>query len=258
MSTIKVSTIDTPTASDFAVKTASATRLTILQSGNIGVRTASPLAPLHVSDLSAEIRITAPSITGADWGILPQTNNTTPLFRIFDRYNSLDRLTISSAGLVTATSFAGNGTIPIGGIIMWSGAIANIPTGWALCNGVAVGGITPPNLRDKFIVGAGSAYAVAAIGGSADSMLPVHRHIFVMDDNIGTFTPATLSTAHDVNKLNSLSTGGSDGGGGGLTRYSTSKPVRGTATDGTPTSEGDGTNGNLPPYYALAFIMRIA
>ena len=100
MSTIKVSTIDTPTSSDFAVKTASATRLTILESGNIGVRTASPLAPLHVSDLSAEIRITAPSITGADWSILPQTNNTTPLFRVFDRYNSLDRLTIMNNGNV--------------------------------------------------------------------------------------------------------------------------------------------------------------
>lgn len=229
MSTIKVSTIDTPTASDFAVKTNSATRLMILQSGNIGVRTASPLAPLHVSDLSAEIRITAPSITGADWGILPQTNNTTPLFRIFDRYNSLDRLTISSAGLVTATSFAGNGTIPIGGIIMWSGS--TIPTGWAFCDGNS----GTPNLVDKFIVGAGSGYAVNAIGGTANSVVVAHSHL-----------------------LGSKDSNAEDGGGAQNFEFVRSY-VAGIADNVSTSIVGEsGVNKNLPPYYALAFIMRIA
>jgi len=42
------------------------------------------------------------------------------------------------------------GVVPVGGIILWSGTIANIPTNWALCNGA--GGT--PDLRDKFVVGA--------------------------------------------------------------------------------------------------------
>ena len=263
MSTIKVSTIDTPTASDFAVKTASTTRLTISQSGHIGVRTASPLAPLHVSDLSAEIRITAPSITGADWGILPQTNNTTPLFRIFDRYNSLDRLTISSAGLVTATSFAGNGTIPIGGIIMWSGAIANIPTGWALCNGVAVGGITPPNLLDKFIVGAGSGYAVNATGGSTN--IPQHSHFMarnVTDNNNDTkFGSRRNMTSTDFAAISPTAGAFSlQGDNAGSAGDNVDNAFASGGTRGLITSKSivDQATLNLPPYYALAFIMRVA
>ena len=51
-----------------------------------------------------------------------------------------------------------SGFIPKGGIIMWSGATTAIPQGWALCDGTN----GTPNLRDRFIVGAGSTYAVAA------------------------------------------------------------------------------------------------
>lgn len=257
MSTIKVSTIDTPTASDFAVKTNSATRLMILQSGNIGVRTASPLAPLHVSDLSAEIRITAPSITGADWSILPQTNNTTPLFRVFDRYNSQDRLTISSAGLVTATSFAGNGTIPIGGIIMWSGA--TIPTGWALCNG----NNGTPNLVDKFIIAAGSGYTVNAIGGSTN--IPQHSHFMarnVSDNNNDTnFGSRRNMTSTDFAAI-SPTTGAFSlqGDNAGAAGDNVNNAFASGGTRGLITSKSivDQATLNLPPYYALAFIMRVA
>ena len=62
--------------------------------------------------------------------------------------------------------------VPVGGIIMWSGATNNIPSGWALCDG----NNGTPNLQDKFIVGAGSSYAVAATGGSADATLVSHSH----------------------------------------------------------------------------------
>ena len=74
-------------------------------------------------------------------------------------------------GTVKATTFTGNGTIPIGGIIMWSGTTSDIPAGWALCNGVASNGLTPPDLRDRFIVGAGSAYSPKATGGASTHSL---------------------------------------------------------------------------------------
>ena len=44
------------------------------------------------------------------------------------------------------------GVVPVGGIIMWSGSIATIPSGWALCNGKA--NSPGPDLRERFIVGA--------------------------------------------------------------------------------------------------------
>lgn len=54
------------------------------------------------------------------------------------------------------------GIIPIGGIIMWSGAQNAIPQYWQLCDGTN----GAPDLRDRFIVGAGNNYTVGATGGS--------------------------------------------------------------------------------------------
>lgn len=65
-----------------------------------------------------------------------------------------------SAGTITATAFYGRGTIPIGGIIMWSGD--SIPKGWALCDGRD----GRPDLSDRFIVGSGGRYATGETGGN--------------------------------------------------------------------------------------------
>jgi hypothetical protein len=65
-------------------------------------------------------------------------------------------------GYVGAPKKDGGDSFPKGGIILWAGTVAAIPTGWALCNGTN----GTPDLRDKFVIGAGSTYAVAATGGS--------------------------------------------------------------------------------------------
>jgi len=87
-----------------------------------------------------------------------------------------------------------------GMIIMWSGAISNIPSGWVLCDG----NNNTPNLRDRFIVGAGSSYAVAATGG-VDSVtltiaqMPNHSHPIQIrtgiDDNNFSFNQGFSSDA---------------------------------------------------------------
>lgn len=64
------------------------------------------------------------------------------------------------------------------GIIMWSGSIANIPTGWYLCDGSN----GTPDLRGKFVLGAGGAYSVNATGGEethvlTESEMPSHTHV---------------------------------------------------------------------------------
>jgi hypothetical protein len=147
---------------------------------------------------------------------------------------------LSVSGIATATTFVGNGTIPVGGIIMWSGSIVSIPTGWALCNGSS----GTPDLRNKFIVGAGSTYAVAATGGSADATLVDHTH-----------------TITDPGHNHSISYGSYGAGLGGNTRIGQSGggPIytNSNTTGITIAPVGIGsTNANLPPYYALAFIMR--
>ena len=67
--------------------------------------------------------------------------------------------------------------LPVGVILLWSGAVAAIPTGFILCNGS--GG--SPDLRNTFVVGAGSTYAPADSGGAttvtlAEANLPAHAH----------------------------------------------------------------------------------
>jgi hypothetical protein len=247
------------------------------------------------------------------------------------------------------------GIVPVGGIIMWSGSIATIPTRWALCDGTN----STPDLRDRFIVGAGSTYAVGATGGSKDAIVVSHSHTATSTftgDALGahghsassssTFTGTSMaehnhgasasssfsgstlpshthvatSTVTDPGHVHSVSTtadgqigtarfvNGSDGTAGSLSidsattgitvgttltsvsagtpsgsvstsvsvglmsagvpdgSVSTSTSITG-ASAGTPsgsvsttvnTTGSSGTNANLPPYYSLAYIMRIS
>ena len=141
--------------------------------------------------------------------------------------------------------------VPSGGIIIWSGSQASIPTGWLLCNGSS----STPDLRDRFIVGAGSTYAVAASGGAANAVLVSHTH---------TFTGTALGT-HQHKPVNGAAMGLSPGGGGGLGggdlnsssgNVDTSAVSAGTPAGTNSTEGSSGVNANLPPYYALCYIMK--
>jgi len=66
----------------------------------------------------------------------------------------------------------GGGNVAVGSVMIWSGSAVSIPSGWQLCDGTN----GSPDLRDKFVVGAGSTYAVDATGGSKDSILVLHSH----------------------------------------------------------------------------------
>jgi microcystin-dependent protein len=148
-----------------------------------------------------------------------------------------------------------SGTIPIGGIIMWSGSVASVPTGWSICNGEN----GTPNLVDKFIVGAGSGYAVAATGGSANATLVSHSHTATSTVNEG------LGHNHNLLTRDSTANQGTGqganrefaGGGGAQGQVTTELNTTGITVSTAITPEGSvATNANLPPYYALAFIMR--
>ena len=61
-----------------------------------------------------------------------------------------------------------------GGIILWSGAVIDIPTGYQLCDGTN----GTPDLRGQFVIGAGGAYAVAANGGAATHYHNLNYDVF--------------------------------------------------------------------------------
>lgn len=87
--------------------------------------------------------------------------------------NPLTAMTVSRAGVVAAPTFnattaiqqGGNTLIPSGFIGLWSGAANAIPAGWLLCNGSN----GTPDLRDRFVVGAGNTYAVSQTGGATST-----------------------------------------------------------------------------------------
>jgi hypothetical protein len=134
--------------------------------------------------------------------------------------------------------------IPVGGIILWSGSVASIPAGWLLCNGA----YSTPNLADRFVIGAGSTYAPAAAGGSADSALPTHTH-----------TAAIADGGHS-HQQNSAAAAGVGGGANPYLGGTASGTFTATAVTGiTVTNASSGvspTGTNLPPYYALCYIIK--
>jgi hypothetical protein len=154
----------------------------------------------------------------------------------------------STAFVATAVAAA----FPSGGIIIWSGSSASIPSGWVLCNGSN----STPDLRDRFVVGAGSTYAVGATGGSANAIVVSHTHTgtttitdpghkhSVPTDSTGLVDNLALNASAGSDEDFSLSPG-------------TGTAVTGiTASTSISTTGSSATNANLPPYYALCYIMK--
>lgn len=134
---------------------------------------------------------------------------------------------------------------PTGGIIMWSGSVGSIPSGWALCDGAN----GTPDLRNRFIVGAGLSYNVAATGGSPDAVAVSHTHT-VSDPGHSHSIPATNTGVR-------WNAGGLTGGNFTALQTGSGNSTGSQTTGISINSSGEsGTNKNLPPYYALAYIMK--
>jgi microcystin-dependent protein len=139
--------------------------------------------------------------------------------------------------------------LPAGSIVMWSGAVDQVPTGWRLCNGSN----DTPNLRDRFVVGAGGQYGAHATGGNqsitlSTSHLPSHNHTYydtVFAENRG---GANYSGLY---KIRSDRKGIGQNGG---TDFDNDWYARQTST----WHSGSGNSFDIrPPYYALAYIMKV-
>ena len=137
-----------------------------------------------------------------------------------------------------------------GMIILWSGLTSTIPTGWALCNGA--GGT--PNLTDRFVVGAGNTYGVNQTGGYKDATLVSHSHT---GSTGGAGSHSHTYTSPNIYKLfTNGSNINSSNGLAGTTTTNTSSVGNHTHSVSVSAAGTSGTNKNLPPYYALAYIIR--
>ena len=136
--------------------------------------------------------------------------------------------------------------IPSGGIIIWSGSSGAIPSGWYLCDG----NNSTPDLRARFVVGAGNGYAVGNTGGSdsvtlSSSQMPTHFH------NVWTRNESAIDGSRGTSNANTADHHWTNGGG-----Y---RQAHRSGTYYAPTSNnqgGSGSHENRPPYYALCYIMK--
>ncbi|MGE0635549.1 MAG: hypothetical protein AB7P01_03855 [Bacteroidia bacterium] len=215
------------------------------------------------------IRVAAGTYALGSWGTLyvnmPPTSargtTVTPLVTAWadgDRnYDGRDRILLAqrNGGGRIWTAFGNEiNATPRGVILLWSGSVATIPSGWALCNGAS----GTPDLRDRFVVGAGNTYAVAATGGAATSTLavanlPNHTHTY--DDAF--FSENNLTMNGGVTRFDPASTGNNLPGSGDSdndNQYIYQFPGR--STTGTTSATATAFT-NLPPYYALCYIMKL-
>lgn len=116
---------------------------------------------------------------------------------------------------------------PIGTITLWSGSIATIPPDWQLCDGTN----GTPDLRDRFVQGAGGALNPDDVGGAA-----THDHAFTGDGHTHTAS-ISVDTA----------------GSGPSAAWGVGPPSNSNAAAGT-TDAGD----SIPPFFALAYIQHMA
>lgn len=169
----------------------------------------------------------------------------------------------SDGDLIISSSFPGGVSVPsllasalstdslfvsaeIGVILMWHGALASIPASWALCDGQVVAGVTTPDLRDRFVVGAGGGYVPADVGGASNVTLsimqiPAHQHIVSLNGiPKEPIPPLSLlpSVLYEANQCFDPD-------------VCNFEPINTSVIGGGQPHE------NLPPFYALAYIMRV-
>jgi len=208
----------------------------------------------HIRNLKAAIKATFPNIVGATT-VTATTLNALPADFSAVLAELLEHL------------------VPMGSILDWSGSVASIPAGWALCNGQTVSGYgVVPDLRDRFVLGAGGAVNPGATGGSiSPTTTPAGGHtpsiqghaLTAAENGPHSHSGATFNGSNDDN-----------GDAGGLFVTSPNQPngsqnaaafTTGVSGSGTPHTHGadavpDHThtfNDARPPWYALCKIIKV-
>ena len=184
-------------------------------------------------------------------------------------------------GVATAPSWTGGGAAPVGSVIMWSGSLTESPEGWALCDGRVVNGYRTPDLRGRFVLGAGQGPGLAErsvgdVGGAetglmTEAEIPSHRHDMGAESRLlassgshshefyselggfrlwavfrGKTPPKAYGNSSSFNRR-SVFTGNS-----GPHRHEVNLPPT------TSNSTGRGlARPNMPPFYVLAYLVRV-
>ena len=251
-----------------------------LAGGKLNTYQAGSSTPLATyTDVNGLIPNLNPVILGTD-GRLPSelwlTQGYSYKFILTDSANNLIATYDNLYGIL-ATSTAATSPFSSGMILIWSGSIGQISSiagGWVLCDGSN----GTPDLRDRFVIGAGNAYSVAQTGGSADAVVVTHQHTVsgsatgttnstsltgslnatAQSNTTGTVSASGIVTATNI--VNSYVSGSGGGTANSRADYAINATHTHTFTGSFNTTSAyagvSGANANLPPYYALCYIMK--
>ena len=158
---------------------------------------------------------------------------------------------------------AATSDMPVGTVISWFGNISYIPDGWLLCDGSK----GTPDLRNRFITGAGDIYAIGDIGGEASVKLsanemPNHFHSFgYHNNNNGGYFLTAASTMRLPNRAPGTYPGKWNGSGGGSYWSWDSGSSFGSGQNlitsyQITSSAADNAHENRPPFFALFYLIK--
>jgi len=156
--------------------------------------------------------------------------------------------------------------IPVGGIVIWKEGAGTIPANYGICDGTSYGGKTSPDLRDRFVICAGSTYSVSQTGGAATftptgsiavgnhalttAEIPSHRHSYIdyynPYGNGPDHTSAGMGNGYSGGTYSGRDADYQNEGGGGTHNHTTGSSI---------TFDEEST---IPAYHSLIYIMKYA
>lgn len=172
-----------------------------------------------------------------------------------------NQVCLNTSSCLTSTEYqtlktwiTNNNFVPKGTIVMWSGTTA--PTGWAICDGTN----GTPDLRNRFVVGAGTSYTAGSTGGNSSvtlttANLPPHTHGGTTDSS-GLHNHETVATDDGGRNDGTTAQGGQLYQQNGYNTKDAGAHTHTFTTTTTPNATSTAFS-ILPPYYALAYIMKL-